>query len=185
MNQFVKKISLGAALAATTAAAFVATPASAQPWHGGYGRGDAGAAVVAGVAGLALGAALADQGPYYGAPEPVGYYAPYIGPAACYDAYPGYDDYCYPPDYYYRMGWSWRDGYWWNRAGQRFDHPFVGRGGPGGAPHAGFAGGMAGRGLAGGGFGGGHGGGFGGGGFAGGHGGSFGGGHGGGGGGRR
>jgi hypothetical protein len=144
MNAFMKKISLGTALAVTAATALVATPAAAQPWHGGYARGGygAGAAVAAGVVGLAVGAALADQGSYYGDPQPVGY-APYGGPA-CYEAYPGYDGACYPVEDYYRLGWSWRGGYWWNRAGQRFDRPFIG-----GAPHGGFVG----RGFAGSGFG--------------------------------
>ncbi|MDE1914492.1 MAG: hypothetical protein KGJ57_03410 [Sphingomonadales bacterium] len=135
-----KKLSLGAALTVSAAGALVATPASAQPWHGGYGRGnDAGVAIAAGVVGLALGAALADQGPYYGDAQPVGY-APYPGPAGCFDAYPGYDDDCYPADYYYRLGWSWRDGYWWN-GGQRYARPFVGRGAPVGL---GFGGGFRG-----------------------------------------
>jgi hypothetical protein len=170
VNSILKKISLGSALALTAFTGLAATPASAQSWHGGYSYrgGNAGAAVAAGAVGLAVGAALADQGGDYDAPTPVGY-APYGGPASCYEAYPGYEGYCYPVDDYYRMGWSWRGGYWWNRDGQRFAHPFIGRGGPGFAPHGGFGGGYAQRG--GGNFGGGHGG------FDGGHGGGFGGGH--------
>ncbi|WP_068082424.1 hypothetical protein [Novosphingobium rosa] len=171
MNSILKKISLGSALALTALTGLTATPAAAQPWHGGYGYrgGGAGAAVAAGVVGLAVGAALADQGGDYDYDAtPVGY-APYGGPASCYEAYPGYEGYCYPSADYYRMGWSWRDGYWWNHDGQRFAHPFIGRGGPGFAPHGGFAGGyhggFGGGGYAphgGGNFGGGHGGGFGG-----------------------
>lgn len=167
MNTIWKKVTLGTALAAATLTALTATPAAAQGWHGDYRRGGdgAGVAVAAGILGLAVGASLADQGPYYGDPEPVGY-APYGGPASCYEGYPGYEGYCYPVADYYRMGWSWHDGGWWNRGGQRFDHPFMGRGGPGGAPHGNFGGGYAGgpgRGYAPGGFGGGHGGGYGGG----------------------
>jgi hypothetical protein len=44
---------------------------------------------------------------------------------------------------YYRMGWSWHDGGWWNRGGQRFDHPFMSRGGPGGHRMAALAAGSA------------------------------------------
>ena len=71
-------LTLGGAVAAT------ASPAAAQPWHGGYGhsgygRGGwgAGAAVGAGLAGLAIGAAIADH-PHYG--YGYGYAAPYYGP---------------------------------------------------------------------------------------------------------
>ncbi len=155
MNRIFKTVSLGAVLAVTAATALVATPASAQSWHGGYGRGGygAGAAVAAGVVGLAVGAAIADQG--YA--QPVGY-APYGGPD-CYEAYPGYDGVCYPVEDYYRAGWSWRDGAWWNGSGQHFARPFMGgapRGGYGGNYGGGHGGGFQGHG---GGFGGGHGGG--------------------------
>jgi hypothetical protein len=80
---------LTAAMAALTLGGAISTaaaPAEARDWghHGGYGghyygggryygRGNGGAAIAAGVVGLALGAALADSGPrYYSG----GYYAP-------------------------------------------------------------------------------------------------------------
>ena len=87
-----KKIVTGAlaALSLVGAAAGTATPAAAQPWHGGYYHGGyggwhggyrgwgPGAAVGAGLVGLAVGASLAAPGygaPYYGG----GYYAPAYG----------------------------------------------------------------------------------------------------------
>jgi hypothetical protein len=83
---------LTAAMAAITLAGGVlatAAPAQAQRWHDGGYRGDygrhydrrdnGGAAVAAGVVGLALGAALASNShPYYGHSY---YAAPYYGPA--------------------------------------------------------------------------------------------------------
>jgi len=61
MNNIVKKMGLGAVLAATVLGA--AVPAQAQRWEGGYrhrGGGDAaGAALIGGIAGLAIGAAIA------------------------------------------------------------------------------------------------------------------------------
>ncbi len=94
MNGFLKKAGLGVALAATALTA--AVPADAQRWgRGGYGRGygwggyhhrgggnAAGAAVLGGILGLGVGAAIAssnrpryyDRG-YY-APPPVAYYSP-------------------------------------------------------------------------------------------------------------
>jgi hypothetical protein len=85
-------ITLGGAICATAA------PADARP-HGGYGyygggdygeryehrrHGDAGAALAAGVVGLALGAALADGGHHHYRSYPsYGYYQP---------GYYGYDD---------------------------------------------------------------------------------------------
>jgi hypothetical protein len=139
VNNILKKISLGSALAATAAMSLIATPASAQSWHGGGYHRDAGVAIAAGIVGLAVGAALADHGRdnYVPAPEPVGY-APYGGPASCYEAYPGYEGYCYPAENYYRMGWSWHGGSWWSRDGHAFARPFMGHGGPGFAPHGGF-----------------------------------------------
>lgn len=84
-------ITLGGAIFAT------ATTADARPYHGYYdghhGRGDGGAAVAAGVVGLALGAAIAsNHGPYYShgyydrGYYDRGYYAP--GPVYAY----GYDE---------------------------------------------------------------------------------------------
>ena len=106
-----KKI-LTAALAALTlggAAIATATPADARPyggWHGGYGHGwhgggGAGWAIGAGLAGLVVGAALADR-PHYA-------YGPgYYGPGAYYDGPPPAYGVCYAPrrvwDPYYG-GW--------------------------------------------------------------------------------
>ena len=89
-------ITLGGAVSAT------ATPASAEHWEGHrggghYGRGDGGAAIAAGVVGLALGAALAsdhgyshsyDRG-YYNRGYYDGGYGYYGAPAYAYE-YPAY-----------------------------------------------------------------------------------------------
>jgi hypothetical protein len=92
----VAALTLGGAMAATTA------PADARPygWHGGgyhggyhyYGHGvNPGVAVAAGIAGLAVGAALASPRPAYN-----GYYGGY-------DGYDGYyaPSYAYPSSGYY------------------------------------------------------------------------------------
>jgi hypothetical protein len=96
MKEAKMRKTLTAALAALTlggaVSATAVTGADARPYYhggGGYYRhgGNGGAALVAGVAGLAIGAALASDHPrYYGGP---GYYygppAPYYyGPATCY-----------------------------------------------------------------------------------------------------
>jgi len=100
MNGMLKKIGLGAVLAATTLSA---VPADAQRWYGGYrhhrGGDEAGAALIGGIAGLAIGAAIAsgndrDRVIYY---RERGYR-------------PDYDDY-----YYRHHGYYPRDGYYaWN-----------------------------------------------------------------------
>lgn len=70
MNGFMKKIGLAVALGATALTA--AAPAEAQRWRGGYGGGwgggyrhydrdNGGTAIVAGIAGLAIGAAIASN----------------------------------------------------------------------------------------------------------------------------
>jgi opacity protein-like surface antigen len=83
------------------AAAAIPTTAAARGWHGGYHGGyhhhrGNGAAIFAGVAGLALGAALADNGRHY-----------YRGGYG-YGYAPGYYDY---DDYGYRTcesrHWTW------------------------------------------------------------------------------
>ena len=98
-----------AALAALTlggAVAGAAAPASAAGWHGGgwghgYGYrggwhggwGWGGGALLAGVAGLAVGAAIADNHPYYGGgyyPGPYAYGGPY---ATCYGRRDVWDPY--------------------------------------------------------------------------------------------
>jgi hypothetical protein len=108
-RRLVMRKTLAAGLAALTfggavAAAAVPAAADARPYygHGGYyhrGHGDAaGAAVVAGIAGLALGAALADNHPHY---YHRGYYA--------YD-YPAYDygyGYGYGPRVCESRHWTW------------------------------------------------------------------------------
>jgi len=107
MSGFLKKAGLGAALAATVLAS--AAPADAQR-RGGYrhyGRGGdaAGAALVGGILGLGVGAAIASssRGGYYGG----GYYdRGYYGPPRGYY----YDSY---RPYYPRCWTSWRwDPYW-------------------------------------------------------------------------
>ncbi len=102
-----KKILTGALAALTVGGgALASVPASAEP-HGGYGGSyghhdhDGGAAVAAGIAGLAIGAALASgHDGYYGRPA---YYAPppayYAGPA-----YYSYSGRCH-------TAWRW-DRYW-------------------------------------------------------------------------
>ena len=71
-----------AALALGGGTMAAAAPAQADPWnHGWHGRGyDAGPAIFAGIAGLAIGATLADNHRYYGPPPPPYYYGrPYYG----------------------------------------------------------------------------------------------------------
>ena len=84
--------------AALVDALAVAPAVYAERWHGGgyhhHGGNAAGAAIVGGLVGLGLGAAIASSGGYYGAP---GYYAPpysYYGPPS------GYYTPAPPPVYY-------------------------------------------------------------------------------------
>jgi len=100
---------LAASLAALTfggavAAAAVPTAAEARPhgYHGGYGYGghhyrhnDNGAAIVAGIAGLAIGAAIADSGRSHS------YYRGGYGYAPAYD----YDE--YRPRICESRRWTW------------------------------------------------------------------------------
>ncbi len=93
-------LTLGGAIAATAT-----TSADARPYYGGghyygHGRGNGAGLAVAGIAGLAIGAALASDHPRYGG----GYYAP--GPYA-YGYGPGYGP---GPGYYgtcYTTRWVW------------------------------------------------------------------------------
>ena len=91
MTGLLKKTMLGGALAATALTA--AAPAEAQRYRGGYrhhdGIGAGGAAVLGGIVGLGLGAAIAssnnrdryyDQGYYYDAPPRVVYRERYYAP---------------------------------------------------------------------------------------------------------
>jgi len=59
MNNMLKKAGLGVALAAT--ALTTALPADAQRYRGRHHHDDAGPAIVAGIAGLAIGAAIASD----------------------------------------------------------------------------------------------------------------------------
>ena len=102
MKSLITKATLGLAMAAT--ALTVSAPAQAQRYGGGYYRGhdNTGTAVVAGIAGLAIGAALAsnsDRGRTYYVDNGYGYpgYAPY------YNGYyaNGYNGY-YVDNGYYR-----------------------------------------------------------------------------------
>ena len=158
-----KKAALGTAMAATLAAGMLAgaAPADAHPYYGRgyYGHGGGGLAVAAGVIGLAAGVAIAsDHG--YAYPAPVGYYAPPVayGYNGCYNAYPGYEGYCYPVGYYTNLGWGYHDGGWWY-GGARYARPFVVGGYRGGAGYYhggyGYRGGYGGGAYHGGGYGGG------------------------------
>lgn len=60
MNSMMKKAGLGVALAVTALA--TAAPAEAQRYYGRHRGDNGGAAVVAGIAGLAIGAAIASNG---------------------------------------------------------------------------------------------------------------------------
>ena len=104
------KILTGALAGLTAAGALAASvPASARDWnHRSYHHNNSGAAVAAGIAGLAIGAALASGsdgyyggGYYYG--RPAYYYSPppsyYVGPT-----YYSYDHRCHTQ-------WRW-DPYW-------------------------------------------------------------------------
>lgn len=87
MNGFLMKAGLGTAMAATALAA--AAPADAQRWHHrGYDRGGdvAAGALIGGVIGLGLGAAIAssNRDRYYG---PRGYYDRGWGPRPYYNDY--------------------------------------------------------------------------------------------------
>ena len=72
-----KIIASGLAAATLLGGVSMGSTASAQYRHYYRHGGNAGAAVAAGIAGLAVGAALADSHPYYGRPyygRPYGYY---------------------------------------------------------------------------------------------------------------
>ncbi len=105
------KILTGALAGVVAAGALAAAvPASARDWdHGGrghYRHGDSGAAVAAGIVGLAIGAALASGGRH----DDYGYSYSY-GPPARYDYGPAPDYYAGPTYDAYerrcRMSWRW------------------------------------------------------------------------------
>ena len=98
-----KTLSLALAAAIAAGSVLSAGAASAQYYRGGHDhgrhRGDSGAAIAAGIAGLAIGAALASNHPHsYGRPYyRESYYAgPYYAPGyyapGYYDYGPGYAD---------------------------------------------------------------------------------------------
>jgi hypothetical protein len=109
-----KKLVTGALAALTLGGALVAAtaPAQAQPFRGGYYHGGyrgpgVGAAVGAGILGLAVGAAIAHPayaypGPYYG--PAYAYPAPYYGPV-------------YAPVYGYGYGYGYHP--YWRHYGYR------------------------------------------------------------------
>ena len=105
MNTMMKKIGLGAVLAATALSA--AAPAEAQRWHGGYGGyrhhggNVAGAALLGGIVGLGVGAAIASNHDHY---YDRGYYRGYYGPPRYYYDGPYYRPHCWTQ-------WRW-DPYW-------------------------------------------------------------------------
>ena len=129
MKTIFTKAVLGTALAATAALgmAAVVTPVQAHEWGEHRGGSSGGIAIAAGILGLAAGVAIASDhdrydgggGYYYDQPRVI--YQPTV---TCYDAYPGYDGYCYPATYYNNLGWDSRDGYWWY-GGARYARPFV------------------------------------------------------------
>jgi hypothetical protein len=107
MKTILGKAVLGLALGAS--ALTVSAPAQAQRWHGGgyrYHGGGAGGAIVAGLAGVAVGAAIASDHPRYYYDD--GYYGP---PAPAYYGYPGYYGYYGYPRYYYPRYHGWRGHY--------------------------------------------------------------------------
>ena len=118
MLSFWKKAALGIALGATTIAA--AAPAEAQRYRGGRHHDSTGPAIVAGIAGLAIGAAIAgsnrdryyDRGDYYDR----GYYD---------------DGYRYRDGYYrnnYRQSYRGYDrGYYDRCQVRRVYDPYIGR----------------------------------------------------------
>jgi len=69
-----KIIATGLAAATLLSGLAIGSTASAQYRHGYYHHGGGGAAVAAGIAGLAVGAAIAGSHPYYG------HYGYYYGP---------------------------------------------------------------------------------------------------------
>ncbi|QDZ08240.1 hypothetical protein FPZ24_12755 [Sphingomonas panacisoli] len=97
MNKFLTKSVLGATLAAT--ALTVAAPADAQRYRRYHDRGDAtGAAILGGVAGLAIGAAIAsnnNRDRYYRNDY-------YYNDNYRYNDYPRYNDYYYRERYVQR-----------------------------------------------------------------------------------
>lgn len=112
MHTVMAKATLSIALGA--AALACSTPADAQRYRGGYrGYDRTGAAVVAGVAGLAVGAALASPRGYY--------YDPYYGPGyPYYYGYRGYAPHYYGRPYYYGPIYRGYRGY--GRGGHFYGH---------------------------------------------------------------
>jgi len=103
----------GAALAATLLAS--ASPAEARDRYGYRHHDNTGAAVVAGIAGLAIGAAIAssNSGGYYNG----GYYdRGYYPQRYYYNSYPSY------PIVYYPSYYTYNDGGWYN--GYRYDNGY-------------------------------------------------------------
>jgi hypothetical protein len=89
--------------AALIAGLAIAPAAHAERWHGGgyyhHGGNAAGAAIIGGLVGLGLGAAIASNGGYYGAP---GYYSPgYSAPPYSYYGPPSTYYTPAPPSVYY------------------------------------------------------------------------------------
>lgn len=125
MKNLVTKGVIALALGATALA--TAAPAEAQRYRGGYRHHDgAGTALVAGVAGLAIGAALAsgDRGYYYDD----------------YPAYPyPYYREAYPAPYYYAEPYPYPYPYVYRSYGPRYYHGY--RGGYGGYHGGGYHGG--------------------------------------------
>ena len=129
-----KKAVLTTAMAATAiTGSLTATPAMARG-HDGHGGG---LAIAAGILGLIGIAAIASSADHSNEGRPVqaydgyngGYPQAYGGPAACYEAYPGYTGYFYPGEYYTNLGWGYRGGSWYDHDGHRYARPYYHRGG--------------------------------------------------------
>ena len=136
MNKFMTKAALGLTLGATALTA--AAPAEAQRYRGGYRNNDrSSTAIVAGIAGLAIGAAIASsannryRGGYY---QDRGYAYPYQNRGYAYDYQNGGYPYDYNNDYYQQRGFNPNGGYYADqyrgrqacRNERRFD-PYSGR----------------------------------------------------------
>jgi hypothetical protein len=127
MTLNIRKAALGLALAATTAVSLAASPAEARDRWGRHrgGGDDAAIAIAAGIAGLAIGAAVADgnHGRYYNDRRYYRssyYYPRYRSNYYYYNDYPRYNGYYYNDynrryryrDNYERRRWRDRDYRW-------------------------------------------------------------------------
>jgi hypothetical protein len=135
MTAHFKKITLAIALGASALA--VAAPAEAQRYGGYRGRDNGSTAIVAGIAGVAIGAALASSANR----RDDGYYdRGYEGPIVAYPAYDGYYDGGYRgyDDYRGYNGYNGYNGYYQSRGGYDRGRGHGGHGGYGGHDRGGY-----------------------------------------------